>query len=112
MRNERAIVVACDMPFLNLRLLRHMAAAAPGYDVVVPWYGGEYEPLHAIYGIGCKEAIETLLAEGPQRIVHLYQRVRVRVITEDEVDRLDGALSFFNVNTPDDWVGARRLSAR
>lgn len=112
MRNEFAIVVACDMPFLNLRLLRYMAAVATGYDVVVPRLEGEYEPLHAIYSPGCKEAIEELLAEGPRRIVALYQRVRVREITEEEVRLFNAAPSFFNVNTLADLTEARRLMGR
>jgi molybdopterin-guanine dinucleotide biosynthesis protein A len=112
MRHEGALVLACDLPFVSERLLRYMMEVAPGYDVVVPRLCGEYEPLHALYSVSCKEPIEALLADGPQRIVNLYRRVRVREITQAEIDRLDAALSFFNVNSPDDWAEAQRLWAR
>jgi molybdopterin-guanine dinucleotide biosynthesis protein A len=111
MRNERALVVAVDMPFLSLSLLRFMAAVSPGYDVVVPRMGEYYEPLHAVYSVDCLASIEQLVASGPQRIVSLYQRVRVREVTEGQVRLFGAELSFFNLNTPDDWAEAQRLSA-
>src|SRR5512137_1012273 len=46
MTAELAIVVACDMPFLNVNLLRWLIDLADGYDAVVPQSGAEYEPLH------------------------------------------------------------------
>jgi molybdopterin-guanine dinucleotide biosynthesis protein A len=110
MRHERAIVVACDMPFLSLSFLRFMVALAPGYDVVVPRLGRYYEPLHAVYGAGCMAPIEQLLAAGPQRVVKLYERVRVREVTEDQVRLFGAELSFVNVNVPEDWAEVQRLS--
>jgi molybdopterin-guanine dinucleotide biosynthesis protein A len=112
MRNERAVVVACDMPFLSLSLLRYMTVVAEDYDVVVPRLDRYYEPLHAVYNTSCIGPIEQLVAESPQRVVALYERVRTREITWHDV-RLYGAdRSVFNVNTPQDWAEAQRLSAR
>ncbi len=111
MRNERAVVVACDMPFLSLSLLRFMAAVSPGFDVVVPRLGEYYEPLHAVYSANCVGPIEQLLACGPRRIASLYQLVRVREVTQDEVHLFGAGLSFVNVNTPEDWAEVQRLSA-
>jgi hypothetical protein len=42
----------------------------------------------------------------------LYEHVRTRTITEDEVNLFGAQSSFFNVNTLQDWVEAQRLSAR
>jgi molybdopterin-guanine dinucleotide biosynthesis protein A len=112
MRNEQAVVVACDMPFINLSFLRYMAVVSPGYDVVVPQLGEYYEPLHAIYSATCREPVVQLLSEGPRRVVDLYSRVRVRKVTAAEVRLFDAELSFFNVNTPQEWAEARQLIAR
>jgi molybdopterin-guanine dinucleotide biosynthesis protein A len=112
MRSDSAIVVACDMPFLNLPLLRFMSTIALGFDVVVPRIDGNFEPLHAVYRASCIEPIEQVLADGPQRVVALYERVRVREIHESEVELFDAKRSFFNVNTPADWERALRLDAR
>ncbi|MFB0535814.1 MAG: molybdenum cofactor guanylyltransferase, partial [Anaerolineae bacterium] len=45
--NTHSLVVACDMPFLDLNLLRYMILLARGHDVVIPRVGGFPEPLHA-----------------------------------------------------------------
>ena len=110
MRNENAIVTACDMPFLNLALLRYMAALAADHDVVVPRLGGNYEPLHAVYGVHCIAPLERVMAAGPGRVVAFFDHVRVREVREDEVRLFNAQLSFFNVNTPDDWARAQQLS--
>ncbi len=107
--NERAVVVACDMPLLNLPFLRYMAVVSPGYDVVVPHVGGFYEPLHAVYNVCCVEPIAQLIAEGSQRITDLYRRVRLRELGEEDVRLFDAALSFVNVNTPQEWSELQRL---
>lgn len=109
MRNDKAIVVACDMPFLSLPLLRYMAVVSSGFDVVVPWVDGFYEPLHAIYSSRCTEVIARLMSEGPRRVVDLYRHVRLREVTATDVRLFDAALSFVNVNTPEEWAEVQRL---
>ncbi len=111
--NDQAFVVACDMPFLNLALLRHMASLAPGYDAVVPHWHDELEPLHAIYSRACAPVIESLLAAGVRRIVDLYPLVKTYMLEAAEILTFDpDGLSFFNVNSPEDWAHAQELAAR
>jgi molybdopterin-guanine dinucleotide biosynthesis protein A len=112
-RYDAAAVVACDMPFLNLALLQHMALLSPGYDVVVPRWQGEVEPLHAVYSRNCIPAIEPVLRRGGGRIYDLYPHLAVRYLEPEEVARFDpDGLSFFNINSPEDWVRAQELAAR
>jgi molybdopterin-guanine dinucleotide biosynthesis protein A len=109
-RFSHALVVACDMPFLSLPLLRHMATLADGYDVVIPRLGGKSEPLHAIYGNACLPAMSRLLDSGGRQIIAFFPEVRVRYVEEPEVDVLDPLhLSFLNVNTPEDWDRVQQL---
>lgn len=97
------LVVACDIPFLNLELLRYMRSQMEGYDVVIPRFSGMFEPLHAIYSKICVEPIRGLLAEQNFKIVEFFGEVKVRYIEEDEIDQFDPShLSFFNINRPDD----------
>jgi len=103
-RHDRAVAVACDMPFLNLPLLRYMISLAAGYDVVLPRLGDLAEPLHAVYGKGCLGPMERHLALGRRRIVAFFDEVRVCYVEQAEIDRFDPRhLSFLNVNTPQDW---------
>jgi molybdopterin-guanine dinucleotide biosynthesis protein A len=106
-----SLVVACDMPFLNRRLLGYMLQVAAGYDLAIPRLGGEFEPLHAVYSRSSIEAIETLLAEGSLKVDRLLDMVRVRYIETDEIDKFGRQhLSFFNVNTKADLEKAARLA--
>lgn len=108
MRNDQALVVACDMPFLSLSLLRFMIVVASDYDVVVPRVDGEFEPLHAVYRVTCVSPIERLIADRPRRIVALYDHVRVREVNAEQVRLYSAGRSFFNINTPQDWSLAQR----
>ncbi len=110
-RGELAIVVACDMPFLNLDLLQHLVSLAHEADVVVPRWA-DVEPLHAAYRPAtCRGPVERALARGERRIISFYHEVRVRYVERAEIARFDPqGLSFFNVNTPEDWERARTLA--
>lgn len=125
MSHSHGLVVACDMPFLKLPLLRYMLVMAPEYDVVVPravpWGGLKgikeetakehlLHPLHAVYSKSCLEPMKDLLERGDLRIISFYPRVRVRYVEEREIDIFDPEhLSFFNINTPADLRRAERL---
>lgn len=108
--NPYAIVVACDMPFLSLPLLRYMASLTEGYDVVIPRLGSWQEPLHAVYGKSCLPSIARQLEQGRRMIVSFFGDVRVRYIKKAEIQRFDRQnRSFLNVNTPEDWDRVRSL---
>ena len=111
--NTHSLVVACDMPFLDLNLLRYMILLARGHDVVIPRIGGLPEPLHAIYSKICLEPIDRLLARGGFKIIDFFSEVRVRYVEEGEVDIFDPQhLSFFNVNIPSDLEEMKKLARR
>jgi molybdopterin-guanine dinucleotide biosynthesis protein A len=111
-RHDWAIVVACDMPFLNARLLAHMASLREGFDAVVPRLSVGLEPLHALYHRRALASIERALQEGRRRLVSFYEALRVRYLEEDDLRRLDPDLrSLFNVNTPPDLALAEEWLA-
>jgi molybdenum cofactor guanylyltransferase len=100
---EVAIVVACDMPFLSVTLLRWLIDQAAGYDAVVPQTGAEYEPLHAIYRRTCANPIVQRLAQGDRRVISFFADVRLRAIEEAAWRAIDPAgRSLVNLNTPGD----------
>lgn len=104
------LVVACDMPFLNAALLRHLIKLCPDFDVVIPKVGGKTQPLHAVYSKNCLAPIETLLKQDRLKIVDFFPSVRVRYVEEAELDRFDPQhLSFLNINTEEDLARARLL---
>jgi molybdopterin-guanine dinucleotide biosynthesis protein A len=95
--------VACDMPFLNTDLIRHLAAIRDDFDVVVPRISGWIEALHGLYAKRCGGSIERLIHSGTYQIFQFFSAVSVRFVDEDEVRRFDADLkSFLNINTPDE----------
>jgi molybdopterin-guanine dinucleotide biosynthesis protein A len=112
MRYDRGLVVACDMPLLNLGLLRYLIQLSWESDVVLPRIGDKTEPLHAVYTKTCLRPIECSLKRGERRIVGFFPEVRVRYVEQEEVEVFDPQhLSFFNINTMEELALARRLSA-
>ena len=102
-KHQWGIVVAYDMPFLNLDLLRRMLQLREGVDAVVPVLQGRPEPTHAVYSKVCLPHMEQSLLSGQLKISGFYDQINVSYVSEDEIASLDpDFLSFFNVNTPDD----------
>ncbi|MBI4488532.1 MAG: NTP transferase domain-containing protein [Deltaproteobacteria bacterium] len=100
-------VTSCDVPFLNLRLISYLTSQISNYDVVVPYWHGRYQPLHAVYRQSVVPLLKEQLERGELRPIFLYKKVRTREIQEDEVRRFDPeGLSFLNMNTPEDYQAA------
>lgn len=96
-----SIVVACDMPFLNVELLRYMIELSEGFDVVIPRSGeGMIEPLHAIYSRSCINTVRAELERDHLKISQVLDILRVRYVEQEEYQKFDPQhLSFFNVNS-------------
>lgn len=110
---HHALVVACDMPFLNLDFLRYMISLPRDYDILIPKWQGQLEPLHAIYSKNCLASIEGLLKRDNLKIPDFFDQVRVHHVLEEEINRYDPQrLSFFNINTPDQLRRAEAILRR
>jgi molybdopterin-guanine dinucleotide biosynthesis protein A len=119
-RHDACLLVACDMPFLHVDLLRWMAELPRRYDVLVPVLSGEsrqggkfvFQTLHAIYAKRCLPVIERALAANRRQVIGFYSDVAVVTIVEEEIRRFDPEFrSFFSVNTPEALAIARRWSS-
>jgi molybdopterin-guanine dinucleotide biosynthesis protein A len=105
--DEYNFVAACDMPFLNPRLISSMRDLSVGYDITVPAFGGFFEPMHAVYHRGLLPVIEGRIRRDAQQIRALFREARVRYVTEQEIDCHDpGRRSFVNINTPQEYKEA------
>ncbi len=108
--HQYALVVAADMPRLNLALLRAMLSLPRDYDALLPRSEAgsarnrlNVEPLHAIYCRTCLPAIGATLAAGERKIAAFFPQVRVAYLEPAFIARYDAAGdSFRNVNTPEE----------
>jgi molybdopterin-guanine dinucleotide biosynthesis protein A len=107
-------VVACDMPFVSPPLLEaaRTLLVEENVDVVIPRSEEGYEPLHAIYRRDtCLPAIESAIDADQWKVIAWFPRVKVRVLTPDEVRQYDpSGLAFWNVNTPEEFLKAEQIA--
>lgn len=104
---EYNFIVACDMPYLNTDLISYMAGLAEGHDIVVPSVNGLLEPLHAVYRKRLIPLLEYQIKHDRRRIREVFEKAKMRYVTEQEIDRFDpGRKSFMNLNTPKDYEEA------
>ena len=107
MSDETGFLVACDMPFLSGRLIRHMVEVKDNFDTVVPRMDWMLEPLHALYSKKCIPVIREAIEERQYQIAKCFAGMRVRYVDEEELRLWDPDLrSFFNINKPQDLPGA------
>jgi len=107
---EAIFVTACDTPFIRPELIRLVTAAMdPGKDVVVPSTAAGLQPLFAAYSRRCLKPVERLLATDDLKIHHLFDKVRVNYLPEDQLRQADPELvSFTNINRPEELVLAEK----
>ncbi|HKZ71242.1 MAG TPA: molybdenum cofactor guanylyltransferase [Anaerolineales bacterium] len=124
-----ALVLACDMPFVNRPLLEYMISLAPEFDAVVPRLspplplhthsmgeGGpervraEAEPFRAIYSKACLDPIHRALEAGKMRVISFFPENNVRWLEENEIKRFDPELlTFMNCNTQEELESVRQI---
>ena len=111
MPNNAGFFIACDMPFLNRPLIRHMVEMRKDYDAVIPRVSGKIEPLHGLYHKRCLPAVEKLVSSGDYRIAGLFNKISTLYIEEDEIRCFDPELySFININRPGElWTCPKTL---
>lgn len=107
MRSPRGIVNPVDTPGIKTQLLEYMKEISGGYDVVMPKWKNNPEPLVAIYSRNVIPVIERFFEEGKKPAPHLLAAegngLGVRLMTEDEISRFgDPEFMFRNLNTPED----------
>ena len=101
---EFCFVTSCDVPFLNRALISHFTSQISSYDVVVPFWEDRFQPLHAVYRTSVLALLKEQLDRGELRPVYLFDKVKTCKIEEAAIRRFDPeGLSFFNMNTPDDY---------
>ena len=110
---EFGFMVPCDTPFLQSGLVRLLLdELEPSLDVVVPFFGGHYQPLCAIYSKRCIPAIEDQLNSGDYKIINIFERLKTRIVSVEKLTAADPKLlSFLNVNTPEAHDACRKLAA-
>lgn len=109
-KHPYVFVAAGDMPFVRAGLLRYLCCQADGWDVAIPREGGYVQPLCAVYHKNCLPVMEKHLRSGKYKVTGFFAESRVCYVDVAELLPFDPELlSFFNVNTPEDYRRAQEL---
>ena len=109
-----ALTVACDMPFVSAGLLERLVEVADPGAAVLPASQGPrgLEPLCAVYGVGCLDAISAAIERGDRAVISFFEDVDLRVLDTSEVARYGRAEHMFmNVNRQEDRLRAEDILA-
>ncbi len=110
-RNDFALIVACDMPFISGKLARRLADLRHGHDAVVPVIGEYREPLFTVYSKTVIGRIKEALEGGMFGLHRVFNGLDVLYVSEEELRACDPELlSFVNVNTPEELEIAEGLA--
>ena len=103
--DEYCFVAACDMPFINEKVVKLLFRKSEEYDAAIPRReDGFIEPLHAVYR--CKPMIretKKAIESGETIILAPVFKLHVNYVGIDEIKEIDPELrTFMNINTHED----------
>jgi molybdenum cofactor guanylyltransferase len=106
-RTPLSLFLSCDLPFMEAGFLEYLASQAleSGADATVPETPGQgRQPLAAIYGRRALPAVRASLANGQNKMIAFYARIKLRVLRWPEIARSGFRQSIFdNLNTPEEY---------
>lgn len=96
--NSMNFVIACDIPEVDMGLVRKMLRLGSDFDAVVPRIKKEkYEPLFAVYKKSVLDTINKTLDAGKRRVTEALGECKVKYID------LNGVGHITNLNTMNDY---------
>ena len=112
--HDAVLCVACDSPFLEPKLLTYLVSILSEYDGVMPETFTHHndtqttlQTLCAIYSKRCLPIIASMLRESELRVHALAERAHIKRIPPEVWQAFDpDGISFFNINTPEDFESA------
>jgi len=104
---DAAYVTSCDVPLLVPAFVEHMLGLLGEHDIAVMAIDGFTHPLSAVYRRSVLPQVEELLAQDRLRPVFLFDAVRTRRVSPDEMRAADPDLrTLRNLNTREDYEAA------
>ena len=106
---DAAYVTSCDVPLLEPAFVEHMLVLLGDHDIAVMEIDGFTHPLSAVYRRAVLPQVESLLAQDRLRPVFLFDAMRTRRVSPDEMRAADPDLrTLRNLNTREDYEAALR----
>jgi molybdopterin-guanine dinucleotide biosynthesis protein A len=104
----QVLVLACDMPFVSVPLVRLLAERGRSADAAVPHAADGWHPLCASYATRIASRIRTALDEGRLKVIDALASLDLVRVGPEELAAVDpDGTALANVNTHEDY---RRIS--
>lgn len=104
---EKAFLLSCDMPLINLDVVELLIKQSEGYDCCIPkWKSNYMEPLFAIYPV--KKALKSSETNLKNELYKMLKIIEENwntnyISVDNDIQPLDNNfLTFINVNSPID----------
>ncbi|MFB6302821.1 MAG: molybdenum cofactor guanylyltransferase [Haloferacaceae archaeon] len=105
--SEYALVVACDMPFVDPAFVDYLFERADGHDAAVPRPDEWFQTTQAVYRADpMVDACERALDAGERRIVKPLFDLDYEVVDRDEIEAHTSLKTFENLNTREEFEAA------
>jgi len=102
------LCVACDMPFINIDLLRHMISLRERADVIAAYFDETWQIFPALYNKTALPHFKSALDSQTLRMQKIFQGMAVHTLTQADLAPIDPDLrSFININTPSELEAAQ-----
>ena len=106
---EAVYATSCDVPLLVPAFVERMFELLGEHEIVVPIDGKFHHPLAAVYRVSVQAHVKQLLAENRLRPFFLFQELKTREVTVDQLRAVDPELATLeNLNQPDDYLKTLR----
>jgi len=104
---DYAVVVACDMPFVDPGFVDYLFDRAAGHDAAVPKPDDWYQTTQAVYRTEpMVEACERALDRGDRRVVEPIFDLDYVVVDRDAIEARTSMETFENLNTREEFEAA------
>lgn len=102
--SDGVFLVAADLPFADPRAAIRIMELCASYDVCVMTDNRtRYEPLFGYYKKNMLMHVEDALKTGNYKIAALFDKVKLRIVTKDELGSLWNEKLLLNINYPEDY---------
>lgn len=108
-KNEKNLIVACDMPFISTELGAFLLQILNEYEAAVPEVSGMLHPLYAAYRKETLEAVNRAIADENLKIRHFLKMVNAKIVKENDFPFTLNEKFLYNMNHPEEYEQALRI---
>lgn len=110
---DKVFIMGCDMPFMNMDLVKFLLDSLEDYECVVPELDQRLQPLSAVYSKKCLPILQECLEHDKLKLIRIFEEFYARVVTEEQMKPFGNPREIFmNVNDQATLKIAQQIAGR